>query len=390
MGKRRQSGSMLIFGAGILLFLASFAVFAVDIGRIFVVRTEMQNVADAAALAGANCLMRQSQAGTTADCVAAMVTSEINWDRAEARARAHLSENNAAQMPISSTDAGHEIEVGYWNLLTRSASGGTFDRDFSPVTVNDKPAVRVRVRKDADMNNGPIAMLTRMIFFANGQDVPMTAEAVAVISNPGSVFPNSLIPQVINECMFDLFWDRTTNSPRLYEGDNTNLHPATIPLQRMNEPYVVRIGSSYHYGTCHSGQWTTFDQDSNAQAVVNRLINEGNPNSMDIGDPTWIKPGTGASGYNEMAEAFSPLPTDVTVAVVSGDTDLSHLTREEREAGRQLPIEAFAGFRIQRIQGGGPPNDQFHIQGQFIPANITPGSGVGPSFGAYTPPRIAN
>ena len=162
----------------------------------------MQNVADSSALAGANCLDRQSLGGSTTECTSINATT-LNWTRASAKAIAQLGNNTAANIAISTTDAGHQVSTGYWNLLTGSPSGGTLSTTFSPLTVNDKPAVSVIITKDTGKNNGPIAMLTRMMF--GGSDVPMTAKAVAVISSPGSVLPGSLIPQAINKCMFDLY-----------------------------------------------------------------------------------------------------------------------------------------------------------------------------------------
>jgi hypothetical protein len=368
---------MLISAAGILLTLASFAVLAVDIGRIFIVRNELQNVADAAALAGANCLTRQSSAGSPVECISTLATS-LNWARAAAKAEDHLSRNSAAQTAISSTDAGHQIEVGYFNVLTHSPSGGAFNTAFTPITANDKPAVRVFVRKDAGVNNGPIAMLTRLMF-GSGNDIPMSAQAVAVISSPSIVPPSSLIPQAINQCMFDQFWDSTTGTPVIYTGDP----PDPFGISTIGQPWTLRIGSSYHYGTCDSGQWTTFDLNTNSLADVKDLIRGGNPRSLEIGDTTWIKPGTAGAAYNEMDRQFpTPPGADITVLVVDNDgLDLSHLGPD----GRQLAITAFAGFHIGDIQGG----SDFYIEGHFIPSNVTPGgSGIGPFFGTYTPPRL--
>ncbi|MGZ5181060.1 MAG: pilus assembly protein TadG-related protein, partial [Ramlibacter sp.] len=213
MQRLKQRGSIMVLAAGTILVLTSFAVLAVDIGRIMIVRNELQNVVDAAALAGANCLPRQVDPGSTVNCLAA-TSATLNWARASAKAQDTLSRNAAANTAISSTDSGHQIEVGYWNLQTQSPSGGSFSTTFTP-TVNDKPAVRVTVRKDAGMNNGPVVMLTRLIF-GRTTDVPIAARAVAVISSPSTVSAGGgLLPMVINKCMFDLYWNSTTNSPKL-------------------------------------------------------------------------------------------------------------------------------------------------------------------------------
>lgn len=369
--KSRQRGSMLVFGVGILLVLTSFAVLAFDVGRVYIVRNELQDVADAAALAGANCLTRQSDPASSVDCLSTLGTS-LNWDRAAAKARDELSHNTAANVPISSTDAGHRIEVGYWNLATQSPSGGTFNTSYSPLTANDKPAVHVYVRKDTGVNNGPIAMLTRLMFGATS-DVPMYAEAVAVISAPSSVLPNSLLPQAINKCMYDQFWDSTTGRPIIYTGSP----PDPYGISVVGQPWEVRIGSAYHYGTCASGQWTTFTVVDNSQQAVAQLIANGNPTSLSIGDPTWIQPGTKTASYYDLQAKYpTPPGADVTMVVVD-TTDLSTM--------QQAPIVAFAGFHIDDIKGG---SDKY-IQGHFIPSSVTSGgSGIGPFYGTYIPPRL--
>jgi hypothetical protein len=370
MGKREQ-GSMLVLAAGLLIGLTGFAVLAVDVGRIFIVRNELQNVADSAALAGANCLDRQSLAGSTTDCTSVKATT-LNWTRASAKASAQLSANAADNIAVSSTDTGHVIDVGYWNLLTNSPSGGTFSTTFTPLTINDKPAVRVTVTKDVGKNGGPIKMLTATMF--GGLDVPMTAKAVAVISSPGIVPPDSVIPQVINKCMYDRFWNSATGTPIVYTGTP----PDPYGISTVGQPWELRIGSAYHYDTCQSGQWTSFALDVNSQSAVSGLITNGNPTPLGIGDLTWIEPGTKTASYNDLdAQYPTPPGADVSVLVV----DTADLTNKG-----QAPIVAFAGFHISDIQGGSGK----YIQGHFIPNFITPGSsGIGPFFGTYTPPRLA-
>jgi Flp pilus assembly protein TadG len=368
---QKESGSVLVLMAGLILVLTGFAVLAIDVGRIYLVRNELQNVADAAALAGANCLTRQTLAGSTSECTSSP-SATLNWNVATAKATAQLGLNSADNFAISTTDSGHQIDAGYWNLLTGSPSGGTLATSFSPITVNDKPAVRVVVTKDTGKNSGPIAMLTRVMF--GGVDVPMTAKAVSVISSPGSVLPGNLIPQAINKCLFDLYWDYVTGSPKLATSTTLNGVPQVI-----GEPWRIRIGSSYHYGTCESGQWTSFKLDVNSASAIKDLIENGNPDPIAIGDNTWIEPGTKASNYKDLDDKYpTPPGADVSVVVVDQPSGWSTNT--------QTPVVAFAGFHIDDVQGG---SDKY-IEGHFIKGSVTTGSsGIGPYYGTYTPPRLA-
>ncbi len=370
---------MLVFAAGIIALLAGFAALAIDVGRVFIVRNEMQNVADAAALAGANCLNRQSLSGSTTDCISA-TPSTLNWTRASAKATDQLGRNTADNRAVSTTDAGHLIEVGYWNVNGGTALQPTSLSPLGPCTVVggvmtsqcDKPAVKVTVTKDAGKNNGPITMLTKVMFA--GSDVPMSASAVAVISSPGKVASGSLIPQVINKCMYDKYWNAATGQPVIYTG--TPVDP--YGLSSKGQPWEFYIGSAYQYGTCQSGQWTTFDQNVNSQSAVGTLITNGNPSPIAIGDLTWIQPGVKTASYDDLDAKFpSPPGADVALIVVN--------TLDLTNKG-QVAVVAFAGFHIDDIQGGSGK----YLKGHFIANYIAPGSGgIGPFYGTYTPPRLA-
>ncbi len=371
-GWRCQQGSYLVIFGGLLLVLAGFAVLAIDIGRIFIVRSELQNAADAAALSGANCLTWQSGSGAT-DC-GPLKAATLNWTRAAANAQAQLSQNQVDNRSISSSDGGHVITAGYWNLLTRSASGGSLSTSFSPLTTYDKPAISVKVSKATGQNGGPILMLTRLMF--GGSDVPMSATAVAVISSPGSVLSGSLIPMAINQCLYDTYWNSSTNSP-VTAPNNSAING--VP-QVSGQAVVFRIGSSYHYGSCDSGQWTTFGVNTNSASDLKGLINNGNSTAMSIGDATYIQSGTKTSAYNDLLSQY-PMPAgaDVLVPVVNYPTGLDSV-------GASIPIVAFALFHITDIQGGSGK----YIQGYFKSGlSVSGSSGIGPSYGAYTPPRLA-
>ena len=67
---RAQRGSVMIFIAVSLAACLAFAVLAIDVGAIFVTRVQLQNAADAAALAGASALLNSDQDEATARAIA--------------------------------------------------------------------------------------------------------------------------------------------------------------------------------------------------------------------------------------------------------------------------------------------------------------------------------
>ena len=119
--------------------------------------------------------------------------------------------------------------------------------------------------------------------------------------------------------------------------------------------------------------------DVNSASAIKNLIENGNPDPLAIGDNTWIEPGTKASNYNDL-DAKYPTPPGADVSVVVVDQSTGWSTNEE------TPIVAFAGFHIDDVQGG---SDKY-IEGHFIKGKVTTGSGgIGPYYGTYTPPRLA-
>jgi hypothetical protein len=372
---RQHQGSYLVIFGGVLLVLTGFAVLAIDVGRIFIVRAELQNVADAAALAGANCLTRGTPTNTT-DCPSTMSTT-LNWKLATAIAETQLNQNQADNRSISTTDAGHVIDNGYWDLSNNRPSGQALATSSflstppSPIGTYDKPAIRVKVSKATGQNGGPILMLTRLMF--GGNDVSMSATAVAVISSPGTVLAGNLIPMAINKCLYDTYWNSSTNTP--YNATATTLNGVA---QVKGTPWVFRIGSAYHYGNCDSGQWATFGNDTNSASDLKGLINNGNPTALNIGDTTYIQSGTKTSAYNDLQTKY-PAGADVLVPIVNYPSGLDGVKSS-------IPIVAFAFFHITDVQGGSGK----YMEGYFKAGQSVIGSsGIGPSYGAYTPPRLA-
>ena len=370
----QQKGAMLITASLFLIFLIGLTAMAVDVGRLLFVRNELQNAADAAALAGANCL-NKTTAGSGIDCTST-TSATLNWTIASTKASRSISLNQSD----GATLVDGTVTTGYKNLTGTPA--GLQPITLSPLGLYDKPAVMVSMGRASGKNGGPVNILLTAMFGVPA--VPITVDAVAVISSPGNVIPGSLIPVAINKCMYDKFWDYDTESPKLYTG--TPVDP--YGLSTIGQPWELKIGSSYHYDACYSGQWTSFELGVNSQSAIGNLIANGNPTVLAIGSNTWIEPGTKTASYNDLDAAYpTPLspPTantssalDISLIVVDVATDLTNKG--------QAPIVAFAGFHIDDVQGGSGK----YIQGHFIKGITTGGSGgIGPYYGTYTPARLA-
>lgn len=384
----RQKGAMLITSSLWFITLIGFAALAFDIGHLLIVRNELQNGADAAALSGANCLNKKT-AGSGTECTKEQ-SPTLNWAIASTVATDFIGRNKSDGTSL----VNGTVQTGYWDINGGAALQATTLSPLGPCTITggvmttpcDKPAVMVTISRSSGNNGGAVGTLIAAMF--GGDAIPISASAVAVISSPGNVLPGTLIPQAINKCMFDNYWDVATGSPKIYNGATGDpLNPYN--LSTAGKPYTVRIGSSYHYPDCFSaGQWTSFDLGSASAAVMKDLIDTGNKTSLSIANGrtcapgvdycAYIQPGTKAVGYKDLDNKYpTPPGADVTVVVV----DTADLTTPG-----QVPIVAFAGFHITDIQGG----SEKYIQGHFIKGATTSGSsGIGPYYGTYTPPRLA-
>lgn len=395
---KRQLGAMAITMTLFFVMMIGFAAVAVDVGHLYFVRNELQNAADAAALAGANCL-NKTPTGSGQDCTSTLSPSTTpQWTTAANKAFSTITLNKADGVTLGAgVVQSSAVTTGYKNVFDPIGSTtALLPTTLSPATCAAtgpcyKPAVQVTLSKVAGQNGGPVSTLVTGMF--GGSAANVTATAVAVISSPSQVGAGSMIPLVINECMYDKYWDSTTNSPKsattatLDVLDNQGNVIATVP-QTIGQPWELLIGEAYHYDACTAGQWTSFDLDVNSQSAFGDLIVSGNPAPLAIGDDTWIQPGTKTASYNDL-DAQYPTPLsppsantseslDVALIVVDEATDLS--IKGEAE------IVAFAGFHIHDVQGG----SNKYVQGHFVQGVVTDGSsGVGPDYGATTPARLA-
>jgi uncharacterized membrane protein len=125
---RRRRGSVVVYGLLALAIAFPFLALTIDLGRIAVARAELQNAADAAALAGAKALRDGQDAANTA----AKTFGELN------------TVNGSNYAAITSAD---DIEIGRWNKSTRTL------QTLSGAALANANAVRVTCRIDAERAN---------------------------------------------------------------------------------------------------------------------------------------------------------------------------------------------------------------------------------------------
>lgn len=365
--RAKQKGGVAITVALCMVVLLGFAGLAIDIGNLLVARNQLQNAADAAAMAGAGCLIRRTECSNT-------TATQPDWTTATAKASAFSTSTSTNKVQGAYVNVS-TVSTGYWNVT--GTPSGLEALPLTP-TVNDLPAVQVTIHKDGTNANGAVPTFLSKVLGV--QILKASAVATAVLSQPGSVGPGGLFPLAMSKCLYDNYWDSNSNSPKL--SPNNNTLPGTTVAQQTGQPYFFQIGSSYHYGTCDSGQWTTFDQDNNSASYARSLLTGGNTTTFVIGASpgTWIQTGTENTLFNGTAAcsaAGNGQCAWVTAPVV--DTPST--------SGFQ-PVVAFACLHILNAKNGSFPyvlvqmtNDMSHCE--------TPNSGgFGSGYGSYTPPRL--
>jgi hypothetical protein len=181
-----QKGAVLILVAICFVVLLGFAALAIDVGYLMAARNELQNVADAAALAACRELGEQHYQGV----------NPIDEVSIKSVAKDVAAKNNVARQPVTILDG--SIEIGWWDP--------DINEFFYPIKPEhiwyEKNSVRVTASRN-DSQNGKITT-----FFAGvlGIDaVSVSARATAALTGT-SEEGEDLIPVGISSYWYDHVW----------------------------------------------------------------------------------------------------------------------------------------------------------------------------------------
>ena len=333
-----EHGAVAAMTAIFLVLLLAMLAAAIDIGHALVAKNELQNVSDAAALAGTRALGVIYEGMTPAEQQTYTLTS---GDRATiVNAVQQTAEaNSAAGVPITVDES--DIAIGTWNPATRTHTS----------TVNQPRAVRVWARRDSSANgNGPISTFLGGVIGLTS--VSVNAVATADMSAVGQTAPGQLdVPFGISTFYFTQFGC----------GDAIQFYPNDGTPQ-----------------ACSA--WHTFDQSpSNANRLRNIIdgLRDGSYQSPGTspGDTLNFINGNVASAFPNLIDLYNARKDangnwDVFVPVYQSD--------ECTPPNGPLPIVGYAEVRITNVQGS--PN---HLISATVLCNIFEGNttGGGPPYG---------
>ncbi len=182
-----QRGAIVILVAVVLIALLSFVALVIDIGYGLVTNNELQNAADAAALAGARQLGRIYE-GLTATAQQNYVLTSSDRTAIVAKMQNASQSNMAGGQSITINDS--DVRIGQWNLQASSLT----------VTNTTPDAVEITTRRDASANS-PIPTFFARIMGVNSLDV--SAKATAALTSASQILSGELsIPIGISKYWF--------------------------------------------------------------------------------------------------------------------------------------------------------------------------------------------
>jgi hypothetical protein len=191
---RKRRGAMVPLAAMTMVPVIGMVAFAVDIGWITVAQAELQNAADAAALAGAGPLMAGYVKYNLPNQTASLKAAAVSTYQANATtyAQTYATKNSAGGV-ASLTLLASDIQFGYmdgsnnYTAVTGSGVVATGGNTYYPNTIN------VTLRRDSSAN-GPLSLFFANIFGSNSINLTATASATIYGGTLNNLSPARVLP----------------------------------------------------------------------------------------------------------------------------------------------------------------------------------------------------
>jgi Flp pilus assembly protein TadG len=287
-----RTGAVAIMVALLLIVFIGFAALAIDLGHLYVVRNELQNGADAGALAGARFLYNDS--GTSVNTGANQIAIDA----------ATVNKSEKTSVEVNSD----EVQRGHWSFATRTFTPNpstapvdlwnvsTAELDANTSFIN---AIKVVTRRQTL----PAASFFARIFGHDG--FQLAADAVAYIGFAGTLQS----------------WD--VDQPIAICEDSILINDAySCNIGRM-------INSGQNIDSHETGGWTSFNQvdpctgGTNAQEVGGLVCGDGNPDPITFGGDIATNGGEIQSAFNKLIQCWEEksenktVPWNLTLPVVT-------------------------------------------------------------------------
>ncbi|MGW8223175.1 MAG: pilus assembly protein TadG-related protein [Syntrophobacteria bacterium] len=270
-----QQGATAIIVGLMLIVLVGFLALAIDVGYVYVAQNELQNAADAGALAGARFLINPDGTINTN-------ANQIGHDAA--------TSNESTNIPVEVNWSGGnigDVQRGHWSFATRT---------FTPNDSTTQTSLWFRTKEDLDAD----------LNFINAVRVVTRRESQPVNMFLAGIFGHDTMVVVTDAVAYIGFAGNMSVS----EVDQ----PIAICAQSLTDEYGTpncdvgrMINSGDNLDTYQTGGWTSFDQESpctggtNANEVKSLVCNTSNSTlSLKVGQNMATQGGQIQSAFTEL------------------------------------------------------------------------------------------
>jgi Flp pilus assembly protein TadG len=376
--KNKRRGAILVLGAIASVLMVAFMAFAVDLGYLFVARTELQRSADAAAIASAWRLLDESRFGGD-EAFAAVQTAARN-------AAAQYAGSNDVCNTSPRIDMNVENHPNGDVVFGRLMEGGNMSTYGNPAKHN---AVRVLVRRSGERNGEVPLFFARFLGFDSSE---VTAQATATFGDGVTGFRptertgnTTLIPFAIQVN----YWEQFLVGAEGTGDDVWEIDPETDSVWRGSDGireitiYPNATGSSGNFGTLeignpNNGVGELSDQIANGISKADLAYQGG---ELGLG-PCNGDPGISGGIKHGLRDAVGKARTIALYDTVSGGGNNSVYN-----------IVGFTGIRVMDYWlDGEKANDELDYRVVVQAAVVIDDSAVsgsGRSYGVYQPVVLA-
>lgn len=251
-GQRNQRGATVILVAILMIVFIGLAALAVDVSSLFVVRNELQNAADAGALAGARILYQDGGINMNPGA------RQEAYDAATENVA--MTESGAVPVDINwipGSNSG-DIQIGHWSFATRTFTAAGDISVLIPTTGPTAGLINNAVRAVARRQDAPAASFFARIF--GYEDFALAADAVAFVGT----FRPTVFEQPIAICRQSI----------------------TNPDGTLNCNTGRMTNSGANADTHNTAAWTNFTRPcstANSPSVLPLICAEGNEEELPLG-----------------------------------------------------------------------------------------------------------
>ncbi|KAB0666536.1 hypothetical protein F6V25_03710 [Oryzomonas japonica] len=290
-----ERGVAVVYIAVALVVLILIAGLAIDLGYMYLTKAQLQNAADAGALAGAQ---KMKQVGLSHDASQALSRTE---------AQTFAQKNNAANASVqlasdgsNTLSNGNDITVGHWDSLTRTYTPGA-------AGTNIFNAIQVRTRRTALSPAGPVNTFLAKIR-PELHSMEAASQAIATIPARAGNF-TSFCSQACGVCNYD-------PSTSTFDLNDASTWPTACQQTVISQPAPDPSGLN----SADKFAWTTLLDNPSSSSALSDLVRTGAPNQDVCGKDIYTTMGQDTNVMRDMASnMYDPYIDNTNKTIVSGN-----------------------------------------------------------------------